>query len=128
MFINAGSAPHALVAEDEASLATLIEEALGEAGFCVTCVPDGLAAIEAISRARFDILLTDVRMPNLDGVALVRHLRVSQISLPVVVLSGYMTEGNRTELLQLGVPSDAILEKPVALETLNGVLRRVLAS
>jgi CheY-like chemotaxis protein len=67
-------------------------------------------------------------MPNLDGVGLVRHLRVSRPNLPIVVLSGYMTNGDRQELLQLGVPADSILEKPVTLGMLNNVLRRALTA
>ncbi|WP_424140057.1 response regulator [Roseomonas chloroacetimidivorans] len=114
------------MAEDEEPIAMVIEEALSDAGFRVTCAPDGLAALETWSQGRFDILLTDVRMPNLDGVGLVRRIRASQPDLPIVVLSGYMTERDRKELLQLGVPTDAILEKPVTFHRLASVLRRAL--
>jgi CheY-like chemotaxis protein len=65
-------------------------------------------------------------MPNLDGVGLVRQLRASRPDLPIVVLSGYMTNRDQQDLLQLGVPADSILEKPVTLGTLNSVLRRAL--
>lgn len=107
-------------------IAMMIQEALDEAGFRVTYAPDGLAALDESSKARFDILLTDVRMPRLDGVGLVRRLRGSRPEMPVVVLSGYMTNADREELLRLGIPADAILEKPVALGELNSVLRRAL--
>ncbi|MFH5923089.1 response regulator [Roseomonas xinghualingensis] len=122
-----GTPPHVLMAEDEMPIAMMIQEALDEAGFRVTYAPDGLAALEESSKAHFDILLTDVRMPNLDGVGLVRRLRGSRPEMPIVVLSGYMTNGDREELLRLGVPPDSILEKPVTLGELHNVLRRVLA-
>jgi CheY-like chemotaxis protein len=128
MSLGTGTAPHVLVAEDEVPIAMMIQEALDEAGFRVTCAPDGLIALEESFRTRFDILLTDVRMPNLDGVGLVRQLRASRPDLPIVVLSGYMTNRDRQELLQLGVPADSILEKPVTLGTLNSVLRRALTA
>jgi CheY-like chemotaxis protein len=73
-----------------------------------------------------DIVLTDIRMPRLDGVGLVRHLREKHPKLPVVVFSGQMSERDRSALLELGVPARAILEKPQAFSALHLALQRAL--
>ena len=55
---------------DEPSVRQFVERALNYAGFAVTAVGDGNAALEALSRQRYDLLLTDIVMPDLDGIAL----------------------------------------------------------
>ena len=117
---------HVLVAEDESAIAELISEALGEAGFHVTLAADGAAALEECSRAHFDLLLTDVRMPNVDGVSLVRQLKQTHANMPIVVLSGYMTKEDFGNLRQLGVPASSILEKPIAFTNLRDTVRAAL--
>ena len=122
-----GSGVRVLVAEDEISVAEMIFDALSEAGFRVTLAADGMAALVEYSRGQFDVLLTDVRMPNLDGVGLVRRLRSLQPDLPIVVLSGYMSQDDWKQLRQLGVAADLILEKPVSFAVLSETVRGVLA-
>ena len=128
MLTENGRTRHVLYAEDEPAVAEMIEEALSEAGFRVTHAEDGRVALAEASRSRFDVLLTDVRMPNLDGVGLVRHLRSSQPGLPIVVLSGYMTQDDWQQLRQLGVPADSILEKPVSSAKLSSAVRNALTA
>ena len=119
-------APHLLVAEDELSVAALIEESLTDEGYRVTLTHDGAEAVEALPGAEFDLLLTDVRMPRLDGVGLVRHVRDARPGLPVIVLSGFMTPDAREELRRLGVPNDRLLEKPLPFPELHEAIRTAL--
>lgn len=118
--------PRVLMAEDESDIALLVAESLEDAGFRVTWACDGAKALDEAGQARFDALLTDVRMPNLDGVGLVRAVRAERPGLPVVVLSGYMTALDRQALLQLGVPEEWMLEKPVSLNRVCEALRLAL--
>lgn len=118
--------PRVLMAEDESEIALLVREALEEAGFNVTWAADGALALDQDSRGSYDALLTDVRMPNLDGVSLVRAVRERHPGRPVVVLSGYMTALDREALLRLGVPEDRMLEKPVPLDRVAEALRSAL--
>src|SRR3712207_9532696 len=79
-----------LMAEDEPLAAEVIEEGLVEAGFEVLAANDGQAALElAANGANFDLLLTDLRMPRLDGKDLIARLRAERPDLPVVVMTGY---------------------------------------
>ena len=120
------SRPHLLVAEDEPGVATLIEECLTDEGYRVTLATDGVEAVEALPRGDYDLLLTDVRMPRLDGVGLVRHVRVARPGLPIVVLSGYIPPDARTELHHLGVPNERVLQKPLPFPELHDAIRRAL--
>ena len=115
-----------LVAEDEEAVALLIDLDLSESGYSVTCAPDGAVAAEALAAEAFDAVVTDVRMPNLDGVGLVRKIVATWPGMPIVVLSGYMTaEQNRT-LLSLGVRPEALLEKPDGFRHLRSTLEGLL--
>ena len=112
--------------EDEPLVALLVEDLLTDAGYRVTTAADGLDALSILPSASLDIVLTDIRMPRLDGVGLVRHLRETYPELPVVVFSGHMSEKDYSALLELGVPAEAILEKPQALPALHLTLQRML--
>jgi CheY-like chemotaxis protein len=83
------SAPRVLVAEDEALAAMALEDLLLDAGFRVILAADGQEALEIAGREPFDLLLTDLRMPRLDGRELIHRLRAARPDLPVVVMTGY---------------------------------------
>ncbi|WP_424140231.1 response regulator [Roseomonas chloroacetimidivorans] len=121
-----GGAPHVLVAEDEPPVAMVIDDSLTDGGFCVTCAPDGLVAVAELATQSFDAVVTDVRMPNLDGVGLVRSILSRYSRMPIIVLSGYMTPQQRSDLLGLGIPAEALLEKPNGFRQLRGILARLL--
>lgn len=121
-----GIEPRVLMAEDESEIALLVREALEDAGFQVTWAADGAKALDQDAHGSYDALLTDVRMPNLDGVSLVRAVRERHPGRPVVVLSGYMTERDRQALLRMGIPEDRMLEKPVPLDRVAETLRSAL--
>lgn len=120
-------APHLLLAEDEAVLASLLEEYLTPAGFEVTVAADGMQALELLPGASFDLLLTDVRMPRMDGVRLVQQVRQTHPRMPVIVFSGYMTDDARATLGRLGVPHGAFLEKPTPFHILEDTIRAALS-
>ena len=77
-----------LVAEDDAHMLRIISMWLQRNGHDVCEAPDGLAARERLAGGRFDILVSDVNMPGMDGISLVRWLRLDHESqLPVILLS-----------------------------------------
>ncbi|MFC7739290.1 response regulator [Roseomonas sp. GCM10028921] len=119
--------PHILVAEDEAALGDVLEEYFTSAGYQVTRAGDGLEAMKALPTAWFDVLLTDIRMPRVDGVGLIRHVRRTHPDMPIVVLSGYMTAENREALTVLGVPDEAVLEKPSPFHVLEDAIRAAMS-
>ena len=64
-----------LAVDDSPSMREMIRIALSEAGFAVTEVPDGRQALHMARQDRYDLVLSDVHMPNMDGIELIRALR-----------------------------------------------------
>ena len=121
------STPHVLLAEDEVAVAAIIQDFLIDAGYQVTRAADGIEALDVLSRGAFDLLLTDIRMPRLDGVGLIEQMRRAYPHMPVVVLSGYMTPAAQQALSLLGVPLGAVLDKPCALLILMEAIQTALS-
>ena len=80
---------HALVVDDSVTMQNMVSLALKEIGFEVTTAGDGVEAAEKAEKAPFDIVITDINMPNMDGIELIRHLRglESCKSIPILVLT-----------------------------------------
>ena len=115
-----------LVAEDDQLLAATVNDFLNQAGFCVAFSADGQQALEEASKTPIAALLTDLRMPRLDGTALVRKLRETCPGLPVVVMTGYPPVDWRSTLQRPGEGPLILLEKPVRLAKLMQALQQVL--
>ena len=115
-----------LVAEDDDLFAELVDTFLRDAGFAVVTTKDGVAALHAADEGRFDVLLTDLRMPRLDGAGLIRRIRAMSPQLPVVVMSGNAPEDWRETLQRSGEGPLVLVTKPARMQdivrTLNGVL------
>ena len=115
-----------LVAEDEALAAMAIEEELLAAGFEVELAPDGEAALEAARRHLPDLLLTDLRMPRLDGAGLIRALRALAPRLPVVVMTGYAGGHGPEAFRRPGEGPVALFAKPLDMDAVLAEIRRLL--
>ena len=115
-----------LVAEDEALAALAIEDELTREGYEVVLAPDGQAALDAARSAMPDLLLTDLRMPRLDGVALIRALRGMAPDLPVVVMTGYAPRGG-AEAFRAGDEGPvAVFTKPLDMDAVLAEVKRLL--
>ncbi|QCG92956.1 response regulator (plasmid) [Azospirillum sp. TSA2s] len=114
--------PHVLLAEDEDLVAMVVAEILESEGFRVTVTHNGLAAVEADAADPADLLLTDMRMPVMDGEALIRIIRQRRPDLPVVVTTGF------SEYLPDEEPGRlVVLRKPYSLSVLAPVITALLS-
>lgn len=113
-----------LVVEDEAANLRLISLFLEKQGYCVLQARDGLEAMDLIGQFRVDIVLSDLRMPRMDGVALTRHILSKVPNTPVLVMTAYAAQDVKA-LSELRVP---VLNKPFGLEQLNSQIQTVLSS
>jgi two-component sensor histidine kinase/CheY-like chemotaxis protein len=106
-----GERPHVLLADDNADMRDYVKRLLAQR-YQVEVVPDGEAALAAISRRKPDLLLTDVMMPRLDGIQLLARLRADPRTdtLPVILLSARAGEESRVEGMRVG--ADDYLIKP----------------
>jgi two-component system NtrC family sensor kinase len=115
-----------LVVDDEPEVAALMREVLEGAGFDVLTAESGAVALEMLAEARFDAVVSDVRMPDLDGPALWRRLRQEQAALAgrVLFVSGdTLSDAARQSLAECGAPT---LDKPFTSADLLGAVRAVL--
>jgi len=100
-----------LVAEDSLTTRMLVRNILQAAGYEVVVTPDGAAAWEALQTERFDLLLSDIEMPNLDGIALTERIRATPalLRLPVILVTARAGAEDRVRGLQAG--ADAYITK-----------------
>jgi CheY-like chemotaxis protein len=113
-----------LVVDDETRATRILARMLREDGFDVEIVFDGAAAISRLSRAPIpDALVTDVRMPHVDGVAVAKYARSRRRSMPVVFVTGY-PQLVALEADDLG--ASVVVTKPVDYTTLSQQLATLL--
>lgn len=124
--LHLAAARRVLVADDDTELATLLEFALRKSGFEVETVSNGNAALEAMQRSPFALLLLDIEMPELDGLKVCEQVRAFS-SVPIIVLSARNHEDDVVEALDAG--ADGFVVKPFSpralMARINALLRRV---
>ena len=103
-----------LIAEDEASVQAFVERALRHCGHETVAVGDGLAALAALKTEAFDLLLTDIVMPGLDGIALALKASKDYPDMKILLMTGYASERQRAHNLEALI--HRVVEKPFTLE------------
>jgi DNA-binding NtrC family response regulator len=91
-----------LLVEDEVNMARTLAKNLERAGHAVTHAPHGEAALATLERASFDVVVTDLKMPVMDGMQLLRAMHERHCSPAVVVLTGYGTIDSAVQAMKLG--------------------------
>ena len=114
-----------LCADDNEELVELMGEMLRFYGYRVECVYDGTQALMAIQEgpAKFDLLITDMQMPGLDGAELIEQSREAGFHGKVIVFSGALSLESRQRFGDLGV--EAIVDKPADHRQLISVVARL---
>ena len=115
-----------LVAEDEPSVSAFVQRALTHAGHTVTGVPDGLAAVAALAAQPFDLLLSDIMMPGLDGIALALKAGRDYPAMKILLMSGYASEIQRAH--NLDALAHRVIAKPFTLAEICDAVAATLAS
>lgn len=110
--VSASSAgrPRVLVVDDEASIRDLLAKTLALAEYDVDLAPDGRTALERLRIIPYDLLITDLKMPGVDGLAVIREARRMKADMPVIIITGFSTEASAIEAVNLGV--SGYLTKP----------------
>src|SRR5215472_3979372 len=123
-----GGSLRVLVVEDDAPIGRMLASILADEGYVVDLASDGLTALGKIEAREYDLILTDLRMPELDGVGLYRELerRQPEMLRRVIVITG--TSGHPEYESFLEETQVPYLEKPFSLQALRAITRRVLAA
>jgi CheY-like chemotaxis protein len=103
-----------LLAEDDEAVKSFVLRALKLRGHEVSAVGDGLAAAEALGAGAFDLLLTDIVMPGMDGIALALRASRDRPDMKILLMSGYAHERQRAHNLEALIHK--VLPKPFSLD------------
>jgi len=119
--------PSILVVEDDAALRRLFEQMLLRDGHEVTIAADGAKALKLIESASFDVVITDLIMPEMEGLSLLRELRHLKSPLKIIAMSGG-GRGSATDYLEMAamLGAAATLSKPFTHQQLTETVERVM--
>jgi two-component system cell cycle response regulator CpdR len=115
-----------LVAEDERAVREFVCRALDQEGHTVTSVEDGLEALSQLAIKDFDLLLTDIVMPGMDGIALALKVARDKPEMPILMMSGYALERQRAHNLDALIHE--VVAKPFTLRQILDAVQKVLKS
>ena len=113
-----------LIAEDDRAVQNFVARALRLRGHQVTAVDDGLQALEALNAGTYDLLVTDIVMPGLDGIALALKVARDVPDLPILLMTGYSAERQRAHNLDELICR--VLVKPFSLQEICDTVADVL--
>jgi EAL domain-containing protein (putative c-di-GMP-specific phosphodiesterase class I) len=113
-----------LLAEDEPQVRAMLSEQLTSAGYMVVACSNGREAVAALERDTFDAVLSDIGMPDMDGLALLDVVRAKDLDVPVVLLTGGPSLETAVEAVARGALQ--YLAKPIPLTTLLEVTERAV--
>jgi two-component system response regulator MprA len=113
-----------LVVDDDAPIRRMLERTLSAEGYAVRAVADGGSALAAVEQEPPELIVLDVGLPGLDGLAVCRRVRERGLALPILLLTARDAVGDRVTGLDAG--ADDYLVKPFAAEELSARVRALL--
>ena len=118
--------PRILIAEDDEPVRALVARALVEDGHDVVTAPDGAAALETLGRenGRFDVLLTDIKMPLMDGIALALATARDHPDITILLMTGYADQRERAQGLDAII--HVVIAKPFTVAALRVAINEAL--
>jgi DNA-binding NtrC family response regulator len=124
LFPEAPHQPRVLVVDDEPAMRTLWVRVLERFGYHVDAVDNGYAALQQLDAEHYDVVLTDLNMPQMDGLSLLRTINERQHNTSVVVITAYASLDTARQALRLGAFD--YLTKPLDLNELERTVQRCL--
>mgnify|MGYP000057752765 CR=1 FL=1 len=116
--------PHILVMEDDLNVAKGLEMVLSEEGYSVNLAGTGELAMEAFRQKRFDLLVADLRLPDIDGMEVIKEVKEAKPETEVIVITGYGTTATAVEAMKLGVHD--FLPKPFTEDQIKSAIDEAL--
>jgi DNA-binding NtrC family response regulator len=116
--------PHILLIDDEAIALSNLSHVLEREGYTVTACKDGESGLAAMRNTEFDLVLTDLRMPGIDGMDVLRHIRESTPDVPVIMITGHATLDSAVDAMKAGAYH--YIAKPFRLDEAREVVRSAL--
>ncbi|MDP2359371.1 MAG: response regulator [bacterium] len=114
-----------LLLEDNRELGEIVADMLASCGYVVCQAPDGMSGLNRLERERFQLILSDIQMPRLNGMGLLKVLHKRHLKIPVILTTGYTGIWQEDQALKQGAV--AFLPKPFGMEELIRTVDRALA-
>ena len=118
------TAPHILLIDDEAIALANLSHVLEREGYTVTACKNGETGLAAMQSTPFDLVLTDLRMPGIDGMDVLRHIRATSPDVPVIMITGHATLDSAVDAMKAGAYH--YIAKPFRLAEAREVVRGAL--
>lgn len=99
-----------LVVDDDPLILTVVDLMIRHAGYKTRTASDAATALDAFADGAVDVLVSDIRMPGMDGIALARVVREDYPRVPIILMTGYLADYTNGSANQIGV--DGIIKKP----------------
>src|SRR3954447_9860417 len=106
--------PHILIVDDEAGVRSALSGVLRDEGYGVEAVDSGEACLDRVLRAPYDVIVLDIWLPGIDGLATLQRLRERRVDAPVVMISGHGNIESAVRAIKMGAFD--FVEKPLSLE------------
>ena len=116
--------PHILVIDDEAIALSNMSHVLIKEGYDVTTCKDGESGLNALRHTRFDLVLTDLHMPGIDGMDVLRHVHVTIPETPVIMITGHATLDSAVKAMKSGAYH--YIAKPFRLDEAREIVKSAL--
>ena len=116
--------PHILLIDDEQIALSNLSHVLEREGYTVTACKDGESGLAEMQSTEFDLVLTDLRMPGIDGMDVLRHVRETTPDVPVIMITGHATLDSAVDAMKAG--AHHYLAKPFRLAEAREVVRAAL--
>ena len=116
-----GGSPHVLIVEDDAATRRLYKFMLTNGGYPVLEAEDGIAALEQLAKHHFDLVITDMNMPRMDGMELIQAIRRDFAYVYVIMITAFGTPDTEKQAMRMG--ANDYLAKPFDFEELERRVR-----
>ena len=113
-----------LIVEDDKNIARLIKEIVERKGYTAAITTDGDEAFKVFCNIKFDLIITDLKMPKVDGMTFIQQVREKNKKVPIIIVTGYGSEKNRTMAESYGVFK--ILSKPCSIMNITIAIEQAL--
>jgi DNA-binding NtrC family response regulator len=115
-----------LFVDDDEQFRKAIVRIFEASGFDITTAKDGQEALDLLSESKYNLIITDLKMPGLDGYELMREIKRREIIIPVIILTGYGEVETYMDLMNMGVYDH--IEKPVSGRDLIDLARKAIGA
>jgi YesN/AraC family two-component response regulator len=113
-----------LIAEDEQIIAEILSNISKLIGYNSIITTNGVEALKFFKENNFDLIITDIHMPEMDGYQLIKEIRKTNKQVPILVLSGFIDNEHISKVLNIG--ANGYIEKPFTIANIKSILKEFI--